>query len=99
MKGYLRADGRKGIRNIVLVTYLVECAHHVARAIVNKSATEDVQLIGFPGCYPNDYSLKIMEGLCTHPNVAGVLIVSLGCVKIYSNTPGFICFKKYVSLL
>lgn len=79
MKGYLRADGRKGIRNIVLVTYLVECAHHVARAIVNKSATEDVQLIGFPGCYPNDYSLKIMEGLCTHPNVAGVLIVSLGC--------------------
>lgn len=79
MKGYLRADGRKGIRNIVLVTYLVECAHHVARAIVNQSARDDVQLIGFPGCYPNDYSLKIMEGLCTHPNVAGVLIVSLGC--------------------
>jgi altronate dehydratase large subunit len=79
MQGYLRADGRKGIRNIVLVTYLVECAHHVARAIVNDSTSNDVQLIGFPGCYPNEYSLKIMEGLCTHPNVAGVLIVSLGC--------------------
>ncbi len=79
MKGYLRADGRKGIRNIILVTYLVECAHHVARAIVNDSNSDDVQLIGFPGCYPNEYSLKIMEGLCTHPNVAGVLIVSLGC--------------------
>jgi len=79
MKGFLRADGRKGIRNIVLVTYLVECAHHVARAIVNDSNSGDVQLIGFPGCYPNEYSLKIMEGLCTHPNVAGVLIVSLGC--------------------
>jgi len=79
MKGFLRADGRKGIRNIVLVTYLVECAHHVARAIVNDSASDNVQLVGFPGCYPNDYSLKIMEGLCTHPNVAGVLIVSLGC--------------------
>ncbi|MDO7085517.1 UxaA family hydrolase [Pseudocolwellia sp. AS88] len=79
MKGYLRADGRKGIRNVVLVTYLVECAHHVARSIVNKSISDDVQLIGFPGCYPNEYSLKIMEGLCTHPNVAGVLIVSLGC--------------------
>jgi len=79
MKGFLRADGRKGIRNIVLVTYLVECAHHVARAIVNDSNSGDVQLIGFPGCYPNGYSLKIMEGLCTHPNVAGVLIVSLGC--------------------
>lgn len=79
MKGYLRADGRKGIRNVVLVTYLVECAHHVARAIVTESQSENVQLIGFPGCYPNDYSLNIMKGLCTHPNVAGVLIVSLGC--------------------
>jgi altronate hydrolase len=79
VKGYLRSDGRKGIRNVVLVTYLVECAHHVARAIVSVSNNSDVQLIGFPGCYPNEYSLKIMEGLCTHPNVAGVLIVSLGC--------------------
>jgi len=79
MKGYLRADGRKGIRNIILVTYLVECAHHVARAIVNESDNSNVQLIGFPGCYPNEYSLKIMEGLCTHPNVAGVLNISLGC--------------------
>ena len=79
MKGFLRADGRKGIRNVVLVTYLVECAHHVARVIVNESLNDDVQLIGFPGCYPNNYSLKIMEGLCTHPNVAGVLILSLGC--------------------
>ncbi|MCJ8293831.1 MAG: UxaA family hydrolase [Colwellia sp.] len=79
MQGYLRADGRKGIRNIILVTYLVECAHHVARKIVDDSLSDSVQLIGFPGCYPNEYSLKIMEGLCTHPNVAGVLIVSLGC--------------------
>ncbi len=30
MHGYLRADGRKGIRNVVAVVYLVECAHHVA---------------------------------------------------------------------
>ena len=79
MEGFLRADGRKGIRNVILVTYLVECAHHVARTIVTKSDDSNVQLIGFPGCYPNEYSLKIMEGLCTHPNVAGVLIVSLGC--------------------
>ena len=28
--GYLRQDGRKGIRNYVVVAYLVECAHHVA---------------------------------------------------------------------
>ncbi len=79
MKGYLRADGRKGIRNVVLVTYLVECAHHVARSIVNQAGSDQVQLIGFPGCYPNDYALRLMERLCTHPNVGGVVIVSLGC--------------------
>lgn len=79
LSGYLRKDGRKGIRNVVLVGYLVECAHHVARKIVTKADDENVQLIGFPGCYPNDYSLSMMERLCTHPNVAGVLLISLGC--------------------
>lgn len=79
MKGFLRSDGRKGIRNAVVVVYLVECAHHVAKTIVSKIDNDDVQLIGFPGCYPNDYSLQMMEKLCTHPNVGGVVLVSLGC--------------------
>jgi altronate hydrolase len=79
MRGYLRSDGRKGIRNVVAVAYLVECAHHVSRLIVQKSGTDDVHLIGFPGCYPNAYSLRMMEQLCTHPNVGAVLLVSLGC--------------------
>ena len=76
---YLRQDGRKGIRNVIVVAYLVECAHHVARQIVTRANHPDVQLIGFPGCYPNDYALKIMKRLGTHPNVAGALLVSLGC--------------------
>jgi altronate hydrolase len=79
MEGFLRADGRKGIRNAVVVVYLVECAHHVARTIVSNINHDSVQLIGFPGCYPNDYSLQMMEKLCTHPNVGGVVLVSLGC--------------------
>lgn len=36
-------------------------------------------MIGFPGCYPNDYATRIMKQLCTHPNVGAVLLVSLGC--------------------
>ena len=28
--GWLRPDGRKGIRNLVLVIYTVQCAAHVA---------------------------------------------------------------------
>lgn len=77
--GYLRKDGRKGIRNVVAVAYLVECAHHVARRIVDRCDDPDVHLIGFPGCYPNEYALRMMKALSTHPNVGAVLLVSLGC--------------------
>ncbi|SPF81590.1 UxaA family hydrolase [Pseudoprimorskyibacter insulae] len=79
ISGYLRADGRKGIRNTVVVAYLVECAHFVASKIVAGFDGEDVQLIGFPGCFPNEYAAQMMERLCTHPNVGAVLFVSLGC--------------------
>lgn len=77
--GYERADGRKGIRNIVAVIYLVECAHFVARRVVEASGSPDVHLLGFPGCYPNDYALRMMKALTTHPNVGGAVLVSLGC--------------------
>jgi len=79
MRGFLRADGRKGIRNTLLVGYLVECAHHVAREIALPFGDRDVHVIGFPGCYPNAYAQTMMERLCTHPNVGAVLLVSLGC--------------------
>ena len=78
-QGYLRADGRKGIRNTVAVAYLVECAHFVADEITRSFRDHDVHLIGFPGCFPNDYAQRMMEQLCTHPNVGAVLLVSLGC--------------------
>lgn len=79
LRGYLRADGRKGIRNTVVVAYLVECAHHVAREIAWPFRDADVHLIGFPGCFPNAYAQRMMEALCTHPNVGAVLLLSLGC--------------------
>ncbi|UTW54686.1 UxaA family hydrolase [Kordiimonas sp. SCSIO 12610] len=79
IKGYLRSDGRKGIRNVTIVAYLVECAHHVARQIVNQAGDQNIQLVGFPGCFPNEYALKMMKQIGTHPNVGAVLLVSLGC--------------------
>ena len=79
MQGWLRSDGRKGIRNVTIVAYLVECAHHVARRIVDRADDPDVHLVGFPGCYPNAYAAKVMEAIATHPNVGGVVLVSLGC--------------------
>jgi len=79
VNGFPRADGRKGIRNVVAIAYLVECARHVAHEIAAAFRGEAVHVIGFPGCYPNAYSLRMMKQLCTHPNVGAVLLVSLGC--------------------
>lgn len=78
-QGYLRPDGTKGIRNVVVVVYLVECAHHVAREITLPYRDEAIHVIGFGGCYPNAYADRMMRMLCTHTNVGGVLLVSLGC--------------------
>ena len=75
--GYLREDGRKGIRNLVLVVYTVECASHVAQEIARGE--EDAQVIGFPGCYDNAYAIRLMLALARHPNVGAVLAVGLGC--------------------
>ncbi|MBJ6368617.1 UxaA family hydrolase [Snuella sedimenti] len=85
LKGYQRKDGRKGIRNVILVAYLVECAHHVASEIARPFRDDNVQVIGFGGCYPNEYAAKIMKQLCAHPNVGGVLLVSLGCESFNRN--------------
>jgi altronate hydrolase len=84
-QAYLRADGRKGIRNHIVVAYLVECAHHVAREIVYPYRERGVHLIGFGGCYPNDYAARMMRTLCTHPNVGGVILLSLGCESFNRN--------------
>jgi altronate hydrolase len=75
--GYLRSDGRKGVRNLVLVVYTVECAQHVAHAIA--AAEENTHVIGFPGCYDNAYAIRLMLALARHPNVGAVLAVGLGC--------------------
>jgi len=78
-EGYLRADGSKGIRNQLLVVYLVECAHHVCKEIAMPLRNDNVQVIGFGGCYPSLYAHTMLERLCTHSNTGGVLLVSLGC--------------------
>ena len=76
-QGWLRPDGRKGVRNLVLVVYTVECAKFVAHAIAENEP--DTHVIGFSGCYDNAYAIRLMLALARHPNVGGVLSVGLGC--------------------
>src|SRR4029077_13102019 len=76
-QGFLRPDGRKGIRNLVLIIYTVECAQHVAHAIA--AGEEDVHVIGVPVDDKNAYAIRLMLALARHPNVGAVLSVGLGC--------------------
>ena len=76
-QGYLRADGRKGIRNLLLVVYTVQCAQFVAHAVAEGEA--DAHVIGFPGCYDNEYAIRLLLSLARHPNVGAVLAIGLGC--------------------
>jgi altronate hydrolase len=76
-QGFLRKDGRKGVRNLVLVVYTVECASHVAHRIADGE--DDVHVIGFPGCYDNQYAVNLMLEMVRHPNVGAMLAVGLGC--------------------
>ncbi len=79
MRGYLRPDGRKGIRDRLLVVYLVDCARHVADEIAEPFQKRGVYVVGFSNCYPSAYGQRMLEALTTHPNVGGALLVSLGC--------------------
>ena len=45
----------------------------------SRKGEPDVHVIGFPGCYDNDYAIRLMLALATHPNIGGVLCVGLGC--------------------
>ena len=76
-QGYLRKDGSKGVRNLVLVVHTVMCSRHVAHAIA--AGEEDVQVIGFDGCYDSQYAVRLILSLARHPNVGAVLAVGLGC--------------------
>jgi altronate dehydratase large subunit len=76
-RGWLRPDGWKGIRNHVAVVFTVECAEHVARKIAAPFG--EAQLFGYDGCHSNDFVRRVMISLVTHPNLYGVLVVSLGC--------------------
>lgn len=79
IQAYLRPDGRKGIRNVVAVVYLVECARHVAQEMALPYRRQGAHVIGFPGCFPNKYADRMLKRLCTHPNVGAALLLSLGC--------------------
>ena len=83
--GYRRADGTVGIRNHVVVIPSVSCANGVVAAIA-REVPELVPLYHGHGCgrggQDAERHLKTLVNLGRHPNVAGVLIIGLGCEVI-----------------
>jgi altronate hydrolase len=94
-EGYRRADGRVGTRNIVVVATTVNCAAHTARRIAARARAEllprfphvdnVVALTHGAGCGTRvaspelDLLQQTIAGHVRHPNVAGAIVVGLGC--------------------
>jgi altronate dehydratase large subunit len=79
LTGYLREDGRKGIRNLVAVMAAADNVNPLARQL----AARNPGTVYLPASYGRgqmgeDFAitLRAMAGLAAHPNVAACLIVS-----------------------
>ncbi|SDP79816.1 UxaA family hydrolase [Desulforhopalus singaporensis] len=82
--GYHRPDGRVGIRNHIAIIPSVFCANNVVEQIARK-VHGTVPLRHPVGCAQVGYDLELtartLKAMATHPNVAAVLIIGLGCER------------------
>ncbi len=88
--GYLRADGRVGIRNELWIIPTVGCVNDaaqkladIARGFISDHIT-NVHAFTHPyGCSQmgddQEHTRQILADLCVHPNAGGVLLLGLGC--------------------
>lgn len=83
--GYRRHDGRVGVRNHILILPSVVCSNTVVQRIAQQ-APGAVFVTHQHGCSQVgddvEQTRKTLIGYATNPNVAGVLVVSLGCETI-----------------
>ncbi len=80
--GYLRADGRVGIRNDIWVIPTVGCVNGICRQIVEQAGV-GINFSHNYGCSQlgddHENTRKILADMVLHPNAGGVLVVGLGC--------------------
>jgi len=94
-QGIVRADGRIATRNMIAVMTTVNCSATVAKAIVDRMRqqvlrdypnVDDIVAFTHPGgCGTSakgeniELLRRTLGGFMNHPNVAGVLLLGLGC--------------------
>ncbi|QLC35258.1 UxaA family hydrolase (plasmid) [Halarchaeum sp. CBA1220] len=87
--GYRRSDDRVGVRDRVLVLPSVICSHLVAEEIAARSPNA-VATPHDHGCAQlgadNDQTERTLVNVGKNPNVAGTLVVGLGCEEVQSDT-------------
>jgi len=84
---YLRPGGGAGIRNYILVLSSVVCANRAVAMIKDRADNEELIAITHQhGCsqggIDREQTLRTLQGTASHPNVAAVLVVGLGCETI-----------------
>lgn len=89
--GYLRADGRMGIRNELWIIPTVGCVNGQANAIVQRLRAEcNLEGIDDVRAFTHSYGCSqlgqdhantrdALAALAKHPNAGGVLVLGLGC--------------------
>ncbi|MBQ7954809.1 MAG: altronate dehydratase [Lachnospiraceae bacterium] len=88
--GFVRKDGKVGVRNEIWIIPTVGCVNNVATSIAKqanafvKGSVDEV--IAFPhpyGCSQmgddQEHTRTILADLVNHPNAGGVLVLGLGC--------------------
>ena len=85
IRGYLRKDGLVGIRNHIVVMSSVSCANSVVEQIA-RTDPDIIPITHQHGCThmgaDTEQVLRTLSGTCNNPNVAGVLLVGLGCETV-----------------
>jgi len=85
ISGYLRPDESIGFRNHVAILTSVGCANDLALKL-GRMYSNVLLLTHRQGCSQlgadNDQTFRTLAGLGKNPNIAGVLVVGLGCETI-----------------
>ena len=80
--GYLRPDGKAGIRNHILILPASICASDTA-AFIAAQVEGAVSVHNQQGCSQvgadQKWTMEVISGYAANPNVFGTVVVSLGC--------------------
>lgn len=89
-KGYVRKDGRVGIRNEVWIIPTVGCVNQTASILAAKAKAEYGELVDDIYAFTHNMGCsqltqdhrrtqEILKGIIQNPNAGAVLVLSLGC--------------------